>query len=142
MVSFFTTTLFISIGAIIFLLLVKQIELSTGHVLFSSVRPKVNRFFKTCLVLVERVLPALVREGLWGVFNGVKGTVQKLLAHALLWSETTLQKMLQTIREKTHPSHIRGEASAFLKEVGEYKKQIENDTKEERAIYDDSVKMP
>jgi hypothetical protein len=131
MVSFLTLTLLISIAAVSMLLTLKQIEVSTGTVLFAGVRPGINRFFKTCLLIVERSLPALAREGVHHLWRRIKVMIQWILAHGLLKFEMWLRDMLKLIREKTHPTHARGEASAFLKEVGEYKKQLESESKEE-----------
>ena len=136
MVQFFTISLAVSVTAIVALFVLKQVELSTGSVIFRSVRPQINRFFKTCLVLVERVLPGLATDGVMHVLKSIRAGLTKVLAHAVLKVETTLQNTLHAIREKLHPQHHRGEASAFLKEVGEYKKQIEAETTEEdRTLY-------
>jgi hypothetical protein len=131
MASFFTLLLLVSVGGVVLLLTLKQIEVATGTVLFSIVRPKVNRFFKTCLLIVERGIPGLVKEGFNLVWQKIKTGIQWFLAHGLLKFETWLKSMLALIREKTHPSHARGEASPFLREVGEYKKQLESESKEE-----------
>ena len=120
------------------LLLVKQIELSTGSVVLSSVRPKVNRFFKTCLVIVERVIPGLAKEGLMHVLGRFREATKVLLARVVLRVETALQNALHTLRDKFNPRHARGEASAFLKEVGEYKKQLESETEtqlDDKTLY-------
>jgi len=136
MVQFFTISLAISVVAIVALFVLKQVELSTGSVIFRSVRPQINRFFKTGLVLVERVLPGLAIGGFMHVLKSIRAWLTKVIAHAALKVETTLQNTLHAIREKLHPQHHRGEASAFLKEVGEYKKQIEAETTEEdRSLY-------
>ncbi len=142
MITFFTSTLFISIGALVALMTLKQIELSTGRIILAPVRPGINRFFKTCLLLVERVLPGLAKDSVLHVLSHSREAVQKLLARGILWLEVKLKYALHIIREKTHPSHARGEASAFLKEVGEYKKQLESEVeKDDHAIFDDIPKM-
>mgnify|MGYP000178302651 CR=1 FL=1 len=130
MVLFFTTTLIISIAGMSALMMLKQIEISTGVIILARIRPQVNRFFHAILLVIERSLPALVREAIVAVLKRLRGALQKMLAHGILWFETTLQNLLHLLREKTHPQHHRGEASAFLKEVGEYKKQIETTAKE------------
>ncbi|MES2007039.1 MAG: hypothetical protein V4436_02945 [Patescibacteria group bacterium] len=135
MIQFFTISLCVSVIGILMLFVLKQIELSTGHVILSSARPKVNRFFKTCLLLIERVLPGLVREGIWAVLMRLRGLLTKTLARWILSFETMLKNILHVLREKFNPHHSRGEASAFLKEVGEYKKQLENETQEDRSLY-------
>jgi hypothetical protein len=136
MVQFFTVTLCISIIGIMSLFVLKQIELSTGSILFSAFRPKINLFFKTCLVIVERVIPGLAREGAGHVFSKMREAVKVVLARMVLKAETMLQDWLRFLKDKFNPRHARGEASAFLKEVGEYKKQLENeDTQEDKALY-------
>ena len=139
MASFFIILLLVSLAGMVMLMTLKQIELSTGSILFASMRPKVNRFFKTCLIMVERVLPGLVKGGIAQMFLQMRALMQKALAHAILRFEEWLKSMLHLIREKTHPAHARGEASAFLRQVGEYKKQIETENKEDHAIFDESV---
>ncbi len=131
MVTFFTITLVISIAGIALLMTVKQIELSTGMVVLGPIRRPINRFFRTILVLIGRVLPALAHESLAHIAETTRTALLKLLARGILWFETLLHRTLHLIREKLHPQHHRGEASAFLKEVGEYKKQLETDSKEE-----------
>ncbi|HEX2614040.1 MAG TPA: hypothetical protein VHL10_00990 [Nitrososphaera sp.] len=131
MVSFFTMTLVISILGLGTLFVLKQIEVSTGSVLFRAVRPQINRFFKTCLVIVERVIPGLAKEGGVHVFKRTRAATQVALAHAALRLETFLRDTLHTLRVKLNPEQRRGEASPFLKEVGEYKKQLESEAKEE-----------
>ncbi len=136
MVFFFTITLIISIAGMSALMVLKQIELSTGVIILARVRPQVNRFFHAVLLIIERSIPALAREAIVAVLKRLRAALQKGLAHGILWFETTLQNLLHQLREKTHPQHHRGEASAFLKEVGEYKKQIEDDTaKDDKALF-------
>lgn len=131
MVQFFTITLFVSVAALTLILTLKQVELSTGKVILAPVRPQINRFFKTCLVLVERVLPSLAQEGYLALFKKAREAVKVVLARAVLSVETKLHTALVYIREKFNPEPRRGEASAFLKEVGEYKKQLAEDVAEE-----------
>lgn len=138
MVTFFTITLIISIAGIAALMTIKQIELSTGMVVLGPLKRPINRFFRTILVLIERVLPALARESLAHVLETSRTALLKLVARGILWFETLLHDTLRLLREKLHPHHTRGEASAFLKEVGEYKKQLESKSetsKEEQALY-------
>ena len=84
MVQFFTLTLCVSIVGIVALFVVKQIELSSGHVLFAGARPRVNRFINTCLVIVERVIPGLAKEGLMHVLGQMREAVKVVLARAML----------------------------------------------------------
>src|SRR3569623_227266 len=134
MVQFFTLTLCVSIIGIVSLFVLKQIELSTGSGIMSGMRPRVNRFFKTCLVIVERVIPGLAQEGFMHVLGRVREAVKVVLARMILKVETVLQNWLRFLKEKFNPRHARGEASAFLKEVGEYKKQLETEeNKEDQA---------
>lgn len=123
--------LVISILGIAALFVLKQIEVSTGSVLFKALRPQINLFFKTCLVIVERVIPGLAKEGGVHVFKRTRAAAQVALAHLALRVETFLRDSLHTMRVKLNPEQKRGEASAFLKEVGEYKKQLESEAKEE-----------
>lgn len=132
MAFFFTITLLVSIAALAALMILKQIELSTGTVILAGARPKVNLFFKTCLIILERVIPGLAHGAAMALLRRLRDAVKKLLAHAILRTEAVLHRVLHFIREKTHPAHARGEASAFLRQVGEYKKQLE-EVKEEEA---------
>jgi hypothetical protein len=141
MASFFTATLVISFAGMVTLMVLKQIELSTGTVILARVRPGINRFFRSCLHLVERGLPTLLRQGLRATFYRMRAFLRVVLAHVLLRFEEMLKNTLRFIRQKTHPSYARGEASPFLKEVGEYKKQLETGVKEEdRAAYEEIAK--
>ncbi len=127
--------MFVSVGALAALLTLKQVELSTGKVMLAPVRPQINLFFKTCLVLVERVIPGLAREGVLAVFDRAREAVKVTLARMVLKVETSLHNALVYLRDKFNPEPKRGEASAFLKEVGEYKKQLETETEEDRSLY-------
>ncbi len=135
MVTFFTMTLVISILALGALLVLKQIEVATGSVILAGVRPQVNRFFKTCLVLAGRVIPGLAQEGGAHVLTRMRTAAQVALAHVALRVETFLHNSLHMLRTKLHPEQKRGEASAFLKQVGEYKKQLEKKEGEDSALY-------
>ena len=130
MVLFFSITLAVSIVGITVLLLMKKIELTTGRVIFASARPRVNNFFHALLLFIELGIPFLVRVGAKRAWNATRFMILRLLARAILWLEHLLQELLKTVREKTHPAHVRGEASAFLREVGEYKKQLDESARE------------
>jgi hypothetical protein len=62
--------------------------------------------------------------------------VHRLAALAVLLVERVLEKLLGTLRHKTQVPRADAEASSFLRQVSEHKKQLIK-TARKRAIYDD-----
>ena len=124
MVFVFAAGLIVSILGMAGLLGVKRYELASGHVIFASARPAVSQFFKGTLWWFEKELPALVRRYMLRTVRFCKVVLQRLLARSILWVEHTLERVLHTVREKTANTRTPGEASAFLREVAEHKKNL------------------
>jgi len=123
MVLFFTCTLLISLFAMAALLLAKRYELSTGRVIFASMRPGMNSFFHRLSVWSQKILPALARGY---IERGAKIALTRLqlgLAHIIVVLERTLENVLSAVRERTEELHA-GEPSAFLREVADHKKNL------------------
>lgn len=124
MVLFFTSTLVISILGLTSLLLIKRWEMQTGNILWARVRPAIGGFFHRRLVWIEHAAPALVRQGSMRLYRKASATVHTLFARIVLLAERGLEASLGFLRRATEAPRGEGEASAFLKEVGEYKKKL------------------
>lgn len=136
MVLFFTSTLAISVVGILSLLLLKQWELSTGHVLGGRVRPAIGAAAHKLLSWVEYVLPGLVKEALRRWFRNLNAFVHRLTALVVLLAERGLEQVLGQLKTKTQIRRSDAEASPFLREVSEHKKQLLKQAKK-RAIYEE-----
>ncbi|MBY0294274.1 hypothetical protein K2Q08_03005 [Patescibacteria group bacterium] len=132
MVLFFTVLLAISITGLVSLLALKRWELRTGNMLLAGARPHVSEASHKILIWIERVLPHLVVQLVHrGVQQG-RVLVHRGAAHSLLWAEHTLERVLTKLRGVTeHPRSSSKEASAFLREIAEHKRQLVQDRKEE-----------
>ena len=124
MVLFFTVGLGISIVGMAGLLGFKRYELVSGHVIFASARPALGSFFKHAVWWVEKELPALVREYTRRTVHVCKVVLQRLIARSILSLEHGLERVLHTVREQTSRPRSPGQASAFLREVAEHKRNL------------------
>ena len=117
MALFLTVLLCLSAAGLVVLISVKRWELTTGRVLISKLRPAAARVLGEGLHFVERRAPAALKD-----------------------LERLLERVLNTLR---HTTHVRGggEASAFLREVAEHKKSLqerqERNGKKPNAIYEE-----
>ena len=126
MALFFTGLLALSIMGMVVLLGLKRFEMATGRVVLETARPSIGAFFYSILVWVERDLPkATHRLVERGVTTGKK-VLQEGVAHSLLALEHGLEQVLGLLRRTTAPTAATGsgQASAFLREVAEYKKKL------------------
>lgn len=123
MVLFFTTTLAISIVAMILLLILKRYELATGRMVFAGARPALNSFFHTVMWFGQQVLPELARNQIERGWNVVLTGIQRAIAYSIVSIEHVLERILHTVRERTQ-SVRPGEPSAFLREVADHKKTL------------------
>lgn len=116
--------LFISIVGLVSLFMVKRWELQTGRMLFATARPAVGRWAKDTLVWFEHALPKLVVH--YGAHMGARAEhwLHKSAAHALLSAEHGLERVLNSLRGVTEQPRSSKEASAFLREVAEHKRQL------------------
>jgi hypothetical protein len=91
----------------------------------------------TFLHTVERRVPRAVREGSNALYWLLRRRVQKAIAWGVLYVEYVLEKVLHTIRHTT-ATHTTKEASPFLREVAEHKRNLlERADKEKNAIYEE-----
>lgn len=124
MVLFFTTTLALSIVAMVLLLTLKRYELATGRVVFAGARPALNSFFHTVLWFGQQVLPELARNQIERGWNVLLAGVQRAIAYTIVSVEHVLERILHTVRERTQSVRPSGEPSAFLREVADHKKTL------------------
>jgi hypothetical protein len=102
----------------------KHYELATGHLIFAGARPKLSKFSARMVFLFGTAIPLYVRWQAGRAYAAVKAWMHWAVAHGVLRVEKWLESILENVREKTAPAREPGEASAFLREVGEYKKKL------------------
>jgi hypothetical protein len=124
-----TVTLGISIVGMVALILMKRYELSTGRIFLARSRPAIGDFFHRKLVWLEQVLPGLVRRGLRELWAAMLHFLQVGTAWVVLKIERGLEYALHRVRHTTTPvPPERGEeTSAFLREVAEHKKKLQDE---------------
>jgi hypothetical protein len=132
MVSFFIILLVISVLGMAILLGVKHYELSTGRLMFGASRPKISKFSHRMVFLFGTAVPLYVAWQFERSYKGVSSWLHKGVARVAVQFEHWLERVLHRVREKTTVTRAPGEASAFLREVGEYKKKLNGS--EERRI--------
>ncbi len=134
MVLFFTILLGISVVGLSGLLGVRRYEVVSGRVIFAQVRPTLGAWLGSGMHFVERVAPAIVRY--WGtlVYRRVRHELHRAVAWSVLLTEKSLEQTLDTLRHTTAPKES-DQPSAFLREVAEHKKQLQEGS-DKRAIYD------
>lgn len=120
---FATGTLVLSILGLIILIGLKWWEERTGRFLFTAMRATVGEKVHTGVsALQTRVPRALARTA--AVSNRVAREFAKhFLARMLLSSEAVLERVLKDLRRVEKKSRG-GEASSFLQEVADHKKQL------------------
>ena len=124
MVLFFIVTLVFSLCAMILLLAVKRYELSTGRVVFASLRPSTSSFFEKLSRWGRKILPSLARSYIERAMNSALTKIQLWLAKTILALEHVLERVLHAVRERTGEMNIDREPSAFLREVADHKKNL------------------
>lgn len=125
MVLFFTILLGISIAGLVSLLTIKRWELRTGNMLLAGARPHVSAASHNVLTWFERVLPHLVTEFIRWAVHEARVLTHRGAAHSLLWAEQTLERVLMHVRGMTeYPRVSSKEASPFLREIAEHKRQL------------------
>jgi len=137
MVVFLTTLLCVSLAGLSCVLYVKHWEQSSGKLMMSRVRPKAGEVLGVGLNFVERRAPTLVRTAALRGYAVARVLAHRGTAWAVLQAERLLEKTLHTLR---HTTAVRneGEASAFLREVAEHKKLLQDSSsKEKNAIYEE-----
>lgn len=133
---FFTVTLVVSIVGLFTLVSIKRWELTSGKVVWASVRPAVGEFLHQRVVFVERVLPALVVGFAGRVWRGVRALAHAAVAWVVLFIERGLESTLHIIRHKTSTPPKHQKSSDFLREVAEHKRKLQA-SDEPGAIFED-----
>ena len=137
MVVFLTALLCISLAGLACVLYAKHWEETNGKLMMSRVRPKAGEVLGVGLNFIERRAPALLRETALRGYAAARTLVHRTTAWAVLQVEQMLEKTLHTLRHTT-AARSEGEASAFLREVAEHKKLLQNSSsKKENAIYEE-----
>ena len=132
MALFLTAVLILSCIGMGGLLYVKSWEMRTGKMLLSDVRPQAARVLKSGSDFFEESLPDGIARGAewWSVW--LRTNALAALARALASAELALEKALHALRHKTLPPPSGGgQASAFLREVADYKKELLSRSREE-----------
>jgi len=137
MALFFSITLVLSGLGLVSLLMLKSYELRTGRLFMGNFRPTLQHGLHGSVLFIEYILPGLARRGWSGILAAVRTMLKNALARAILFFETTLERMLAFIRNLMQPPREGGEASAFLREVAEHKKKLLEKPAGKRAIFDD-----
>jgi hypothetical protein len=125
MVLFFCATLLLSILGLASLLYIKRWELRTGRMLLSGVRPALGGLSHKSLHWVERGLPVLATTYARRGVRAAHAALHRGAAWGLLLAERGLEYILEALRGVTeHPPKSNKEASVFLREVAEHKRQL------------------
>ena len=136
MIIFFIVTLGLSIAGLVSLLVLKRLELATGHIFFSGVRPRMGELFYRTLLWIERDAPALAQELVRSLYKNGRHMANPGAAPGILWLARASEQTLRTLRRTTAVApRAGGEASAFLREVAEHKKKLQDEAN--RAIYEE-----
>lgn len=137
MVIFFTVTLIVSIVGMISLLALKRYELSSGRVLLGSARPAVGNFFHRGLSWLEYVLPGLLRVGAKRLYSTVRRVAHIWAAWVVVKVEQGLEYALHRVRHTTAKPQPGHETSAFLREVAEHKKKLQEDNPDRATVIEE-----
>ncbi len=132
MVSYLIILLAISIIGMLALLGAKRYELTSGKLIFANARPKLAKFSNRMVFLFGTAVPLYVRWQVGRAYRASTAWVHWAVAHGALRVERWLESILENVREKTASTRASGEASAFLREVGEYKKKLTDNALEHR----------
>jgi hypothetical protein len=136
MVLFFTATLGISIVGMISLLLLKRYELNTGRIFMASSRPAIGGFFHRKLMWFEYVLPGLLRVIARRLYRALRRIIHVWAAWIVVKVEYFLEHALHRVRHTTVPQK-RGQTSAFLRQVVEHKKKLQEDLPERGTVIEE-----
>lgn len=130
-------TLGISIVGLMSLLILKRREMKTGRVVFARLRPRLRRFFHVILVVVEHVIPGIIKHVWHSFLRFIRGGAQRLIARAILFFEVTLERVLHSIRATSSAPQGSGEVSNFLREVAAHKRALLKRAPSKRAIFEE-----
>jgi hypothetical protein len=129
MVLYLIILLIISIAGMLFLLAAKRYELSSGNLILAGARPRLSKFSSRTMFLFGTAIPHYLRWQASRLYFMVRAWAHRAVARVVVTVEHWLEQTLHQVREKTTPVvRTPGEASPFLREVGEYKKKLTNGT--------------
>ncbi len=126
---FSTITLGISIAGLIGLIVLKRFEERTGRLLLTSLRTRVGKYVHEGVERTRRDLPVASRRISTVARDMGREYAKQFLARSLLASEHWLERTLSHLR-RVERAGRGGEASSFLKEVAEHKKQLVREREE------------
>lgn len=137
MVLFFTVTLAVSIVGMTTLLALKRYELNSGRVILGRARPAVGNFFHQGLSWFEYVLPGLMRVGARRFYITMRRVGQVWAARIVVRLEHWLEQALGHVRRTTAAPRAGRQSSAFLREVVEHKKKLQDDMPEKLPVIEE-----
>ncbi len=137
MVLFLTVAVLISATGMVLVLVLKSYEMRTGRLFLGSLRPPVARSLHNSVLFIEYILPGLARRGVRGAWLAARAVLKAGAARAILFFEAALERMLSIIRDAMQPPRGGGQASQFLRDVAEHKRQLLERPANKRAIFDD-----
>jgi hypothetical protein len=110
------------------LLVLKRYELNSGRVLLGSARPAVGNFFHLGLSWLEYVLPGLLRVGMRTMYNTARRVWHVWASRLAAQAERGLERALRRVRRSAAGPRPGGyQSSAFLRQVTEHKKRLQDD---------------
>ena len=124
MVLYFIITLAVSLVGMLALLSAKRYELVSGNLIFANSRPKLAKFSHRMVFLFGTAVPLYVRWQVGRLYRGSTAWIHRAAARGVVNVEHWLERTLRIVRQKTAAPRVPGEASPFLREVGEYKKKL------------------
>lgn len=136
MALFFTFTLGISLVGLVGLLTLKSWELQTGRVLFTGARPAMGQFFHRVVFWVEHIVPRLIRLTLKRIAQAGMALLHRVVAWVVVHVEKGLEYVLFRLRHSTS-TETKQEASPFLREVAEHKKELLKHSEKDRMIIEE-----
>ncbi len=127
----------VSIAGMISLLALKRYELSSGRVFLGRARPAVGDFFHRGLSWFEYVLPGLLRVGARRLYAAARRVLHVWLAWFALKVEQGLEGALRRVRGTTTAPRLGQETSAFLRQVAEHKKKLQEDNPDRGTVLEE-----
>lgn len=120
------------------LLMLKRYELSSGRVFLGSARPAVGNFFHRGLSWIEYILPGLVRVGVRTMYNTARRVWQVWAGRLAVRVEQDLERALKRVRRSTAGPRPGGyQSSAFLRQVTEHKKKLQDDNPDRGTVIEE-----
>lgn len=119
------------------LLVAKQWELSTGHVLGGRLRPALGAWMHRVLNWFEYTLPMLAAQWWQRSQLYVRTVAHRLVALVVVLVERALDRVLKALHRTTTVSRNDVQASAFLREVSAHKKQLLKSTRSKKVTYEE-----